>query len=112
VAGIDLDPAVPGFKSMVIKPHPGGEMKKVKASHLTPYGLVKSAWEIRDGKFKLSVQIPVNTTARIYVPASGGEVLLNGEVLDIGNKEAGPGTDYLLVEKGSGSYTFESEYSD
>ena len=84
-------------------------MNEVKASHFTPYGWVTSEWEIEDGKFMLKVQVPVNTTARICIPTKGGDVLLDGEAVDSQLKEKGPGYDYLLVEKGSGSYTFESQ---
>jgi hypothetical protein len=30
-------------------------------------------WRIEGGRFKLKVQVPANTTARIVVPAKGGE---------------------------------------
>jgi len=104
VAGIDLDPDVPGFKSLVVKPHPGGSMNEVKASHLTPYGETESAWTIQDGKITLDVTIPVNTTAKIHVPATGKSLQINGEELSDWRLEEGPGYTYLIVEKGSGSY--------
>jgi len=108
VAGIDLDPEVPGYKSMVIKPHPGGEMNDVKASHQTPYGKVSSQWNRNEDTFTLTVSIPVNTRARICIPTSGGAVNVDGEAVEISMKEKGPGYDYLVIEKGSGTYTFES----
>ncbi|MEN8201174.1 MAG: glycoside hydrolase family 78 protein [Bacteroidota bacterium] len=108
VAGIDLDPEVPGYKSMVIKPHPGSEMNDVKASHQTPYGKVISEWERSEGMFTLKVRIPVNATARICIPSSGGELSVDGQIVQKVTKEQGPGYEYLVVEKGSGTYTFES----
>ncbi len=77
VAGMDIDPAVPGFKSIIIKPHPGGEMNNVSASHDSPYGKVSSAWEIKDGNFTLTVDVPVNTTATFMYPPLAEPVQMN-----------------------------------
>jgi alpha-L-rhamnosidase len=113
VAGIDMDPAIPGFKSIIIKPHPGGEMNNVNATHDSPYGRVSSAWEIKDGKFTLKVDIPVNTSARIYVPATGGTILLSGEGIEDTDSQPAEGADYNYVEVkvGSGQHTFTSPFN-
>jgi len=113
VAGIDIDPAVPGFKSIIIKPHPGGEMNNVSATHDSPYGKVSSAWEIRDGNFTLKVNIPVNTTAAVYVPTTGGHVQVNNEEVPASLPVPAEGVDYNYVEVkvGSGQYTFVSPYN-
>ena len=52
VAGIDLDPEVPGFKSFIVKPHPGGEMNDVNASHDIPlwdhfFRMENRGWKIQ-----------------------------------------------------------------
>jgi len=109
VAGIDLDPGVPGYKSIIIKPHPGSKMNNVKASHQTPFGTVASAWDIVNGKMVMTVTIPVNTRARIYVPSEGSDLIIDGKPVKISNEEEGPGYRYLVVEKGSGTYVFESK---
>jgi alpha-L-rhamnosidase len=113
VAGIDLDPAVPGFKSIIIKPHPGSEMNNVSASHDTPHGEVSSDWEIKDGKFTLKVKIPVNTTANVYVPTTGGTVLLGEDGIEGTEPLDVPGVEYDYIEfkVGSGEYTIESPYN-
>jgi alpha-L-rhamnosidase len=112
VAGIDIDPASPGFKSIIIKPHPGGEMNDVKASHQSPYGKVSSGWEIGDGKFILTVNIPVNTRATIYIPSTSGTLEVNGENAESVERVAAEVNDYhyLKVSKGSGRYVFMSTY--
>jgi alpha-L-rhamnosidase len=113
VAGIDIDPAVPGFKSIIIKPYPGGEMNDVRATHDSPYGKVSSAWEVKDGKFTLKVSVPVNTTARVYVPATDGPVQMNDVTLSGLDPINAPGIDYDYVEikVGSGQYTFVSPFN-
>jgi alpha-L-rhamnosidase len=113
VAGIDIDPAAPGFKSIIIKPHPGGDMNNVSASHDSPYGKVSSEWEIKDGKFTLKVNVPVNTSASVYVPTTGATVLLSDKGIEGAEQIAVEGVDYnyVEVEVGSGEYTFVSPFN-
>ncbi len=113
VAGIDIDPARPGFKSIIIKPHPGGEMNNVNASHDSPYGKVSSKWEIKDGKFTLVVTVPVNTAATVYMPTTDGHVLLDDvAITDVEPLSVeGVNYDYVGVKVGSGQYTFVSPYN-
>lgn len=68
VAGLDIDPAAPGFKHSIIKPRPGGGLTHAKASHHTMYGLLESGWRIEGNLFILEILVPANTTATVYVP--------------------------------------------
>ncbi len=45
LAGIAPDDANPGFKHIVMRPHPVGDLTWVKASFRSPYGLVRSEWQ-------------------------------------------------------------------
>jgi alpha-L-rhamnosidase len=112
VAGIDMDPEVPGFKRIIFKPHPGNGMNHVKASHESPYGTVSSAWKTEGGKFILTVSIPVNTTAEIYVPSTGEDLEQDGGTVTAVEKIAFPGGNYhfLRIRRGSGNYTFTSSF--
>jgi alpha-L-rhamnosidase len=69
LAGIGCDPAGPGFKKIIIRPQPVGDIRWVKASYKSIRGKIVSNWKNLDGKFTLRVKIPANTTATIYVPA-------------------------------------------
>jgi alpha-L-rhamnosidase len=110
VAGIDPYPGEPGFRSFIIKPHPGGEMNDVKASYDSPYGKIRSEWRIEDGRFYLSATVPVNTRARIYIPGRGMELIEQGIPAAAVMKEEGPGFSWFVVEKGSGTWNFETEF--
>ena len=68
VAGIELDPHKPGYKHILIRPTPGGELTWAKGAHRTLYGVVESAWRIENGTFHLDVAIPPNTTATVRLP--------------------------------------------
>ncbi len=103
MAGIELDPAVPGYKHILIQPQPGGGFQSVKADHETMYGKVSSAWVLKDGTFELAVQIPVNTRATIRLPkAKSGEVTESGKPVAQTRQDG----DAVMVEVGSGSYQF------
>ncbi|WP_237487879.1 family 78 glycoside hydrolase catalytic domain [Hufsiella arboris] len=73
IAGIDNDPENPGYKKIIIKPHPGGNLTYCKASLDTQYGTIKVHWEIRNDKFSMDVTVPENTTATVYVPDVNGK---------------------------------------
>ena len=66
VAG--LSPAEPGWKVIDVSPRPGGTVTSAKAHHITPYGKVSCAWELKDGKMSIEVEVPPNTRANVHVP--------------------------------------------
>ena len=71
LAGIRSDPAMPGFKRIVIRPSPVGDVTWVKARYDCGYGRITSNWK-RDGdRFTMEVAIPANTTATVFIP--GGD---------------------------------------
>jgi len=111
VAGIGLDEAQPGYKHVLIAPQPGGGLTSAKASLETMYGRLSTAWETDNGKMKLTVEIPPNTTATVRIPkANLQEVTESGEPLRrhpeiTGAKQQG---DSTVLEVGSGKYVFES----
>lgn len=73
MAGIDTDPDYPGYKKIIIKPHPGGKITYCKASLKTQYGIISVNWHIEDDKFKMDVVVPKNTTAAVFVPDADGK---------------------------------------
>lgn len=58
-----------GFKHIVLQPDFGvAKLRGVYASHRSPYGLISSRWERKDGKIVWTVCIPANTTAELHLP--------------------------------------------
>jgi len=111
LAGIAPDDAQPGFKHIVMKPQPVGDLKSVKASHRSPHGLIKSEWHRDRKEFKWSITIPANTTATVFVPATPVD-----RVTESGRSVAkAKGVKFLRMENGrsvfevgSGEYHFAS----
>src|SRR5579862_8276452 len=79
IAGIRA--AAPGYKKIIIQPHPGGGLTWAKASCLCPYGKIVSEWKIKDQQLSMHVIIPQGTSATVRVPGQG-------------LKAIGPGNDY------------------
>jgi len=69
LAGIGIDPSLPAFKTIVIKPATPGDLSWVKASYHSIYGRIESHWTVENGQFTLNVAIPANATEVVYVPA-------------------------------------------
>lgn len=98
IAGIKSDPGAPGFKHILMKPTPVGDLTYVKASHRSPYGLIRSEWHREKTKFDWNIEIPVNTTATVSIPAGkAGKFTLDGKPVS------------ATVELGSGKYHIVSE---
>jgi alpha-L-rhamnosidase len=113
LAGIQTDPAAPGFKNTIIKPAIVGDVTWVKSHHDSPYGRIVSNWKREGEKLTMDVTIPPNTTATIFVPAKDA-----ASVTESG-KPAGEakGVKFLRFEKnaaiyavGSGNYQFQSQH--
>ncbi|MCH5599201.1 alpha-L-rhamnosidase C-terminal domain-containing protein [Niabella ginsengisoli] len=60
VLGIDSD--APGFKKIKIEPHLG-ELKKASGEIPHPNGKVNVAYTLTNGKWKISIDLPANTSA-------------------------------------------------
>jgi len=109
VAGIDVDPAEPGYKHVLFQPQCGGGLTKARATLDSPYGLVVSAWELTDADFRLSITVPVNTHATIRLPAQSLDcVTEGGQPLTVGDGilSAQSADGATIIEVGSGNYQF------
>jgi hypothetical protein len=125
LAGIQPDPAAPGFQHVLIKPAFIHGIPWAKASYDSARGVIGSAWSVTDGQATLNVTIPVGATGTIYLPLlanassnlsvkeSGVSVWQNGAAAP----GAAPGVKYDQVQGtgaqtvqvwnvGSGSYKF------
>jgi len=109
VAGIDLDPAEPGYKHVLIQPQPGGGLGYVRATRMTGYGEIASSWAAEGDVLQVSVTVPPNTHATVKLPgAMLAEVKERGKVLagDEGVTNAQQHGDDVIVDTGAGTYVF------
>jgi len=112
LAGIKSDGAQPGFKHIIMRPTPVGDLRSARASHVSLYGPILSDWKVEGGLFDWTIRVPPNTTATIYVPTSEPEsVRENGKPAD-----QAEGVTYLRTENGravfeigAGAYRFTAK---
>ena len=107
MAGLDADE--PGYKSLLIKPNPGGGFTQASATLQTLYGPAASRWQREENTLTMEIEIPANTTATILVPTSdvssiteGGKPLPSLPEIKITGIENG----YVVLKTGSGKYSF------
>jgi hypothetical protein len=112
LGGIACDPAGPGFKRIIIRPEPVGDLTRVMAVYNSVAGRIASQWKRSDGKFTLRVEIPANTVATLYLPARDPD-----QVFESGRRAANAqGVRFLkeqdnraVYEVLSGTYEFVAE---
>ena len=108
VAGMDVDPEVPGYKHILLEPHPGGGLTNADAEFTSLYGKVKSAWMIDGNDFVYEITVPANTTATVTLPAATSEQLtVNSLPVSASIKESLKQTlKGITINVGSGNYQF------
>ncbi|TDC90154.1 glycoside hydrolase family 78 protein [Actinomadura sp. 7K507] len=99
IAGISA--GEPGYRRTVIRPRPGGDVRRADATYDSVYGPVSTRWSLNGDRFSLHVSVPVNTTAEVWVPAADA-----GDVSQRGAKFLRMQDGAAVFEVGSGSYRF------
>ncbi len=111
VAGIRPGDHAAGYNKIIICPDIIPGLSWAKADYHSINGLIESNWQ-KDGKqFKLQVIIPVNTTAKIYVPAQKITSITEKArniLRDKSIKVLGIRGSYVVLKAGSGNYEFTS----
>jgi alpha-L-rhamnosidase len=109
VAGVDTYEDAPGYKKIKIQPHPGKGLIHAAATLETYYGVLSSSWKTENGKFILDVEVPVNTSADVYIPAKNAESVYESNKILSEVKEiqlSGTEEGNVIVKIGSGKYHF------
>jgi alpha-L-rhamnosidase len=73
ILGIVSDPAQPGYRAFSIHPQPGGGVTQASGSLQSPYGKISTSWRYQGRRFVLSIAVPPNTTATVYIPAASAD---------------------------------------
>jgi len=108
VAGMDIDPEMPGYKHILLAPHPGGGLTNANAEFTSLYGKVKSSWKIEGNDFVYDVTVPANTTATVTLPsAQADQLTVNAQAMPASIKGSLKQTEKgVSLNVGSGSYQF------
>lgn len=102
-----------GFQHIDIRPESVGDVTNAEASYLSPYGKITVDWNENNKGFELKTEIPVNTTATIFLPikeaakiTESGKAVFNSKDVKFLKNEDGR----ALFEVGSGLYKFKVSY--
>jgi hypothetical protein len=105
LAGIKQAEHSVAFKNIEIKPEPVGDVTAARASYHCVYGTIVSEWKKHTDEFELSVEIPVNTTATIFIPAGYTQsITMNGTIVKAKHVDG-----KTVITVGSGKYIFKTK---
>ena len=107
---LGINAAAPGFKKIIIKPQPA-TLTFARGHYAAMAGNIVSDWKKDNDGFTLKTEIPVNTTAEIWLPAADQAVITEGgkplpQVPDVRFLRFEKG--YAVLAVGSGAYAFHS----
>jgi len=111
LGGIKQEKTSIASKQIVIRPETVGDISWAKTSYISPYGKITTDWMKSDTAFELITEIPVNTTAIIYIPTNNssgiiesGKLLKKGSSIKLLKYEKGK----AVLKVGSGIYNFKT----
>ena len=116
LAGIQPNPSRGDWEHFTVRPHPVGDLRWAQARVDTLRGEVRIRWEKRQDAFLLSIVVPANSSATVYLPKldfihpvvteAAGRVWRNGTFLPKvpGVRGARDEGDRIVLEIGSGDY--------
>ena len=84
-AGIAADPAVPGFKHIIMRPVPDSRLGHLTAEYHSAAGTIKSAWYYKGDHWYWTFTVPNGATATVTLPGSND------------SQEYGPGTHQVTL---------------
>ena len=111
LAGIRPDPEFTGYKKIILHPKLVEGLTSAKGTYKSIYGTIASDWEINGDTFSWNFSVPVNTTARVYIPAASKRTITESGV----RATKAEGMNFVqmteegaLFEVGSGDYHIEA----
>jgi len=109
LGGIDQEENSAGYKKIIIKPEITGDITFSKTRYQSPYGEIRCDWDKQTDMLKMDVKIPVNTTAKIFIPVKEGSIVAENGVEVTKVKDIKVLTEkegWMICQIGSGSYSF------
>ena len=113
--GIRPNPEKLGMQYMLIKPALVGDLIFANTSYDSMYGSVVVNWKKEEKGATFHIEVPVNTTAKIYIPATSKEKILENGVLAekaesityLGTEKSKAVGNYVIYNIAAGVYDFK-----
>ncbi|WP_068259768.1 family 78 glycoside hydrolase catalytic domain [Rubripirellula obstinata] len=93
--GIRVDPEHYGFQHFLIKPAVVDGLTYANTSYESLYGKIVNNWKTDGKTATFHLEIPANTTAKVFIPATNPDVVKEGSAL----ASEAPGVEYVGVEE-------------
>ncbi len=112
--GIRPNPEGLGMQNMVIKPATVGDLTFANTEYKSMYGNVVVNWTKKDDGATFHIEIPVNTSAKVYIPATTNKAVIESgsatEDVDgisyMGSEKSDAVGNYVIYKVESGVYDF------
>jgi len=108
--GIDQSDDSVGYASLVLEPQVVQGLEWARGEYRSPRGRIASSWRREPGRLVVEVEVPVNATAELHLPAAAGSLILeSGRALE-GRQDVAVRSrteERVVVGLGSGRYVFE-----
>lgn len=113
--GIRSNPEDLGMQNMLIKPALVGDLSYANTQYESMYGNVVVNWKKKGKGASFHIEVPVNTTAKVYVPAFNKKGVKEGNVFAenaqgityVGSEKSDAVGNYVIFNVASGVYNFE-----
>ena len=113
--GIRPNPDQLGMQNMMIKPAPVGDLTFANTEYESMYGNVVVNWEKEGEGATFHIKVPVNTSAKVYLPATSKDGIQESGVLAenaegvtfVGTEKSKAVGNYVIYNVTSGVYNFK-----
>jgi len=113
--GIRPDSEDPGMRNVLIKPAPVGDLTYANTEFESMYGNIVVNWKKTDHSADYHIEIPVNSTAKVYIPAVSKMNVKEGNMLAekasdvtyLGLESSDAVGNYVIYKVESGVYDFK-----
>ena len=68
LAGMEVDEKAPGYRHIIFRPMPCGDITWAEYRTRTPYGEAGIRWSVESGRFTAEITVPVGCTATFIIP--------------------------------------------
>ena len=114
-AGIRPDPEQLGMQHFLVKPSPVGDLTFANTSYQSMYGNIVVNWKKEKENAIYHIEVPVNTSAKIYIPATESKHVFEGETIAenvenikyLGVEKSDAMGNYVIYKVNSGTYNFK-----
>ena len=113
--GIRPNPKQLGMQHMIIKPAPVGDLTFANTEYESMYGNVVVNWQKEGEGVTFHIEVPINTTAKVYLPATSKENIYESgalaekaeDITYVGTEKNKAVGNYVIFNVPSGVYDFE-----